>query len=78
MLREIIKERKVLCFIIIVLMLIGTVGCSSINKEITELPTIQVGSKDFTESYILGELFALVIEDLGYPLKESLTLVISL
>lgn len=66
--------RKILCFIIIVLMLIGTVGCSSTNKEITELPTIQVGSKDFTESYILGELFALVIEDLGYPVERKFNL----
>lgn len=69
--------RKILCLIMIILIL-GAVGCSSKTKEAgvesTELPTIQVGSKDFTESYILGELFALAIEDLGYPVERKFNL----
>jgi osmoprotectant transport system substrate-binding protein len=59
-------------------MILAATGCSSTTEnpdtEINELPTIQVGSKDFTESYILGELFALAIEDLGYPVERKFNL----
>ena len=37
-------------------------------------PTIRVGSKDFTEQLILGEAYALVLEDAGYTVERKLNL----
>ncbi|MGQ4645920.1 glycine betaine ABC transporter substrate-binding protein [Lyngbya aestuarii] len=36
--------------------------------------TIKVGSKDFTEQFILGEMYALVLEDQGFPVERKLNL----
>jgi len=36
--------------------------------------TIRVGSKDFTEQLILGEMYALALEDAGYPVERKLNL----
>lgn len=54
-------------------------GCGS-NKKTTadksndNKPTIKVGSKDFTESLILGELYALALENAGYRVERKLNL----
>ncbi|MCW2923763.1 MAG: hypothetical protein JWM98_1167 [Thermoleophilia bacterium] len=37
-------------------------------------PELVVGSKDFTEQYILGELYAQALEARGYPVKRKLGL----
>jgi len=37
-------------------------------------PTIRVASKDFTEQFILGEMYALVLEDAGYRVDRRLNL----
>ena len=36
--------------------------------------TITVGSKDFTEQYIIGEMYALVLEDAGFTVERKLSL----
>lgn len=36
--------------------------------------TIRVGSKDFTEQFIIGEMYALVLEDAGYKVERKLNL----
>lgn len=36
--------------------------------------TIRVGSKDFTEQFILGEMYALLLEDQGLPVERKLNL----
>lgn len=36
--------------------------------------TIRVGSKDFTEQLILGEIYALVLEEAGYDVERKLNL----
>ncbi len=36
--------------------------------------TIKVGSKDFTEQFILGEMYALVLEDAGFSVERKLSL----
>ncbi len=36
--------------------------------------TITVGSKDFTEQYIIGEMYALVLENAGYTVERKLGL----
>jgi osmoprotectant transport system substrate-binding protein len=35
---------------------------------------IKVGSKDFTEQFIIGEMYALVLEDNGFPVERKLNL----
>lgn len=44
----------------------------NINK--TEKFTIKIGSKDFTESLILGELYAIALESAGYTVERKLNL----
>jgi len=39
-----------------------------------DLPTIVVGSKDFTEQIIVSEMVALLLEDAGYPVERQLNL----
>ena len=46
----------------------GTTGASTAAATTTAAakPTIRVGTKDFTESMIVGEIYALALEDAGY------------
>ncbi|MCC8181319.1 MAG: glycine/betaine ABC transporter substrate-binding protein [Planctomycetes bacterium] len=37
-------------------------------------PVVRVGSKDFTESLVVGELYALALEDAGYQVKRMLNI----
>ena len=39
-----------------------------------ELPTVSVGSKDFTEQIVINEMVALLLEDAGYPVERNLQL----
>jgi osmoprotectant transport system substrate-binding protein len=55
-------------------------GCASKSSSASNLaeakskPTIKVGSKDFTESLILGELYADALEKAGYKVERKLNL----
>ena len=53
-------------------------GCGSSNTSSEHAKgnkaTIKVGSKDFTESLILGELYALALENGGYKVERKLNL----
>lgn len=40
----------------------------------TKDTTIRVGSKDFTESLIVAEIYALALEDAGYPVERNLNI----
>lgn len=42
-------------------------GCGNSNKN-----TIRVGSKDFTEGLIVGEIYALALEDAGYTVERNM------
>lgn len=46
-----------------------TSGCSKNNAN-----AVKVGSKDFTESYILAELYSLVLENNGIPVERKFNL----
>jgi len=62
------KINKQLCICMLVALMLLTTGCSS-QKD-----AIQIGSKDFTESYILAELYALTLEDAGYQVERKFNL----
>jgi glycine betaine/choline ABC-type transport system substrate-binding protein len=55
-------------------------GDSASGKEIQKVsgaeskPTIKVGSKNFTEQYILGEIYAQALEAAGYKVDKQLNL----
>ena len=47
---------------------------SGIAAAADDRPSVTVGSKDFTESIILGEMIALLLEDRGYSVERQLNL----
>ncbi|MFC4766263.1 glycine betaine ABC transporter substrate-binding protein [Effusibacillus consociatus] len=49
-------------------------SASSSAKNGGNKPTIKVGSKNFTEQYILGELYSQALEAAGYPVERKLNL----
>src|SRR5215212_10450257 len=52
-------------------LLLGTVtGIAAQDNK----PTVTIGSKQFTEQLILGEMLALLLEDAGYPVERQLGL----
>lgn len=60
-------RRIVVPLLLALLMVLSTSACNSSTG-------IKVGSKDFTEQFILGEMYALVLEDKGFPVERKLNL----
>ncbi len=54
---------------LLILTAIVVSACSAGGKT-----TIKVGSKDFTEQFIIGEMYALVLEDAGFNVERKLNL----
>ena len=46
------------------------IACAGGGQESTRSP-IKVGSKDFTEQFILGEIYALTLEQAGLPVERK-------
>lgn len=72
-----VKRTAVVCLGVI--LLIGAVctlpGCSGKEEGSKEEQTvIRVGSKDFTEGLIVGEIYALALEDAGYKVERKLNI----
>lgn len=61
--------KKVSVFLIMVLLFVSLGASCGNNKD-----KISIGSKDFTESYILAELYALALEDKGFEVERKLNL----
>ncbi|MEL6384311.1 MAG: glycine betaine ABC transporter substrate-binding protein, partial [Cyanobacteria bacterium J06626_18] len=55
---------------------VAIVACAGGNGTVSDSDTaaIRVGSKDFTEQLILGEAYALILEDAGYSVERKLNL----
>lgn len=64
---------SVLTTLVAVSVLTGCTSKSS-SSSTSGKPTIKVGSKDFTESLILGELYSLALEKAGYKVERKLNL----
>lgn len=56
------------------MMLASLAGVSSVAAQDDDKPTITVGSKNFTEQIILGEMISLMLEDAGYDVERRLNL----
>lgn len=63
--------KKIISLVIAILIL---VGCSSKPSG----PTIRIGTKAFTESLVVGELYALALEDAGYNVERKFNIAGSL
>lgn len=73
------KSRKwyaLLSFMLIIFIFVTGCGSSSSNSTNSESgkPTIKIGSKNFTEQFILGEIYAQALEEAGYPVERNLNL----
>lgn len=64
------KMKRMIC-LALALVLILTL-CSGCGK--TEKNAIRIGSKDFTESLLVAEIYALALEDAGYPVERKLNI----
>jgi osmoprotectant transport system substrate-binding protein len=56
--------------LVLVLLAFMLAACDTISPQ----PVIRVGSKDFTEQFILGEMYSLALEDAGYRVERRLNL----
>lgn len=65
-------RRWLTLFLITCLTAIAIVACNSGGSDRGD--TIRVGSKDFTEQFILGEMYALVLENQGLNVERKLNL----
>ncbi len=64
---------------IAVMLVVTACGTDRQPPTATSSPTstdtpIRIGSKDFTEQFILGEMYALILEDAGLPVKRMLNM----
>lgn len=61
-----------------VLILLGLIAplffATACTAEDEPKPTLTVASKDFTEQFIVGEMYALLLENAGYPVVRALNL----
>lgn len=57
----------------LLLLIPALVACSPLGDD-DDGDTIRIGSKDFTEELILGEMYAQLLEDNGYDVERSLNL----
>ncbi|QBP40221.1 ABC transporter substrate-binding protein [Paenisporosarcina antarctica] len=73
------KSRKILSlfsFILIISIFVTGCGGADSSSKTSEdgKPTISVGSKNFTEQFILGEIYSQALEAEGYPVERKLNL----
>jgi len=65
--------RFILTILVSILLLIPVTACTPQSSTGKDSP-IKVGSKDFTEQFILGEMYALVLENSGLKVERKLNL----
>ncbi|MGB3493071.1 MAG: glycine betaine ABC transporter substrate-binding protein [Elainellaceae cyanobacterium] len=69
-------SRFVILPLIVLLSTLTVVACAAggPSSEGADSSVIKVGSKDFTEQFILGEMYALMLEDAGFEVERKLNL----
>jgi len=66
--------RRLFVLLLLSLLTVFTVIACNGSETGTTGGAIKVGSKDFTEQFILGEMYALVLENEGLPVERKLNL----
>ncbi|HYJ13350.1 MAG TPA: glycine betaine ABC transporter substrate-binding protein, partial [Thermomicrobiales bacterium] len=54
--------------------LAGSAIFATLSTTAAQDLTVNVGSKDFTEQFILGSMYRLVLEDMGIPTEDRTNL----
>lgn len=71
--------KKIVAITLALVMALGLGSCASGGGPENSEPTaIRVGSKDFTENLLVGELYALALEDAGYEVERNFNIAGSL
>ncbi len=68
---KLFKKAGILALIAVFAFGVLVTGCGSDTSDSGESKTVVIGSKDFTENYILAELYALALEDNGFTVERS-------
>ena len=63
------KFYRILSLLVVVILALG--ACTSAAPA---GPKVKIGSKDFTEELLLGEMYALILEENGIPVERRLNL----
>lgn len=66
--------KKVVLISLALILVFFTAACGTTSSNEEGKPTIKIGSKNFTEQYILGEIYTQAVETLGYPVQKKLNL----
>lgn len=66
------KKRIMLSFMVLSMLAGLLTGCS--KKSSSDSEPLVIGSKDFTESIVIAEVYALALEDAGIPVERKLQL----
>lgn len=64
--KSITMKRMALTLSVILVLSVALIGCGSSEKEV-----IQVGSKDYTEQLILGQITILALEEAGFEVEDK-------
>lgn len=67
-------KRFALPVLLLIGLLVGQVGAVMAQDQAEDKPTITVGSKNYTEQLILGEMISLMLEDAGFDVERQLYL----
>jgi osmoprotectant transport system substrate-binding protein len=67
------KKRSWLSLLVIMALAAALAACGSDKGSKSDL-SITVGSKDNTENHLIGEMYALIFEDMGIKVKRQLSL----
>ncbi|ROR31667.1 osmoprotectant transport system substrate-binding protein [Mobilisporobacter senegalensis] len=62
--------KKVLGTLLITALAAGVAACGNSKSSNGDKSTIKVGSKDFTENLVVGEIYALALEEAGYNVER--------
>lgn len=62
--------KKIVGTLLIAAMAVGAVACGNNKNASGDKATIRIGSKDFTENLVVGEIYALALEDAGYDVER--------
>ena len=67
-----IHRRKIRSLSVFAALSLALTACG--GSATPQAPVIRVGSKDFTEQFIIGEMYALLLEDAGFQVERKLNL----
>lgn len=68
--KKIMKQLIMTAMVTVLVLSMTACGSKSSGNNSSKNTTIRVGTKDFTENLIVGELYALALEDAGYKVER--------